>query len=203
MRFVFVSLIAGMVMIVGCTKDDRARTAASGEANLNLEHSIEASFAADSDLGHSGLTVTANAEKGEVILRGTVTSEESRTKAVALAKEARPGLQVIDTIEVKPAELARSEYTEVMAGRAREKAMKVGDRLGNSVDDAWLYTKVMTRLTANSGVPALKINLDVTNGVVTLRGPVDSAARKEEAEKIARETEGVKSVDNRLEVRAG
>lgn len=203
MRFLIVPLAACLVMVAGCSREDHAKTAAAGVADVNLEQSIQARFASDAQLQKSGLTVTANADKGEIVLSGTVSSEEDRSRAVALAKEVSPGIQVIDTIKVNPAELARSEYTELMARRAREKAVSVGDRIGNSVDDAWLYTKVMTRLTTNTGVPALKINVDVTDSVVTLRGAVDSPARREEAERIARETEGVKRVDNRLEVRAG
>jgi osmotically-inducible protein OsmY len=203
MRVLIVSSAACVLMIAGCTREDHAKTAAAGVADVNLEQSIQARFASDAQLHNSGLTVTANSAKSEIVLSGTVSSEEDRSRAVALAKEGSPGLQVIDTINVHPADIARGEYTELMARRAREKAVVVGDRIGNSVDDAWLYTKVMTRLTTNTGVPALKINVDVTDSVVTLRGAVDSPARREEAERIARDTEGVKRVDNRLEVHAG
>jgi osmotically-inducible protein OsmY len=203
MRVLIVPLIAGLVMIGGCSREDHAKTVAAGAADVNLEQSIQARLASDAQLQKSGLTVTANSDKSEIVLSGTVSSEEDRSKAVALAKEVSPGLQIIDTINVHPAEIARSEYTDLMARRAREKAVIVGDRIGNSVDDAWLYTKVMTRLTTNTGVPALKINVDVTDRVVTLRGAVDSSARREEAERIARDIDGVKRVDNRLEVRAG
>jgi osmotically-inducible protein OsmY len=203
MRVLVFPLIAGVLMIAGCSREDRAKTAASGVADVNLEQSIQTRFAADAELQKSGLSVTANADKSEIVLSGTVPSEEGRSRAVQLAKEVSPGIQVIDTIKVHPAEMARSEYTELMARRAREKALVLGDRVGKSVDDAWLYTKVMTRLTTSTGVPALKINVDVTDSVVTLRGIVDSAARRDEAERIAKETEGVKRVDDHLEIRAG
>jgi osmotically-inducible protein OsmY len=203
MRVVFVPLIAGVLMIAGCSREDRAKTAASGVADVNLEQSIQTRFAADTQLQKSSLSVTANADKSEIVVSGTVPSEEARSRAVAVAKEVSPGIQVIDTIKVNPGEMPRSEYTALMAKRAREKALVLGDRVGNSLDDAWLYTKVMTRLTTNTGVPALKINVDVTDSVVTLRGVVDSAARRDEAERIAKETDGVKRVDDRLEVRAG
>ena len=199
MRIAFVPLIAGL-FLTGCSQEDRSKTAASGQADSNLERSIKASFAADAQLQDNGLSVTANAEKGEVLLSGTVPSEESRSKAVALAKAAQPGLQVIDTIKVKPAEIPRSEYTELMARRARDKALTLGDKLGNSIDDAWIYSKVMTRLSTDAGTPALKINVDVTDKVVTLRGKVDSTAAKAQAERTAQETDGVKSVKNLLTV---
>jgi osmotically-inducible protein OsmY len=200
MRILFVPLFAGVLLFASCSQEDRTRTAASGKADQNLEQTIQAKFATDSQLSASDLSVTANADKSEVILSGTVSSEESRSKAIELAKAAEPGLYVLDTIKVRPPEMPRSEYTELMARRAQEKALTLGDKVGKSVDDAWLYTKVMTRLTTNSGAPALKINVDVTDGNVTLRGQVDSAARKEEAERIAKETDGVKSVNSMLRV---
>jgi osmotically-inducible protein OsmY len=192
--------LIGVMFLASCSQEDRSKTAASGQANTTLEQTIQTSFAADSQLQNSELSVTANTNKSEVILSGTVPSEESRSRAVELAKAARPGLYVMDTIKVRPAEIPRSDYTEIMAQRAREQALKLGDKVGHSLDDAWLYTKVMTRLTANSGAPALKINVDVSDRVVTLRGQVDSAAAKEETERIAKETEGVKDVNSLLRV---
>jgi osmotically-inducible protein OsmY len=199
MRVLLVPLIAGL-FLTGCSHEDRSKTAASGQADSNLERRIEASFAADAQLRDSGLAVTANADKSEVILSGTVLSEEARSRAVTLAKAAQSGLQVIDTIKVKPVEIPRSEYTELMARRAREKALTLGDKIGSSIDDAWIYSKVMARLSTDSATPAFKINVDVTDRVVTLRGKVDSSATKAQAERSAQETDGVKSVKNLLTV---
>jgi osmotically-inducible protein OsmY len=47
------------------------------------------------------------------------------------------------------------------------------------------------------------MNIDVVNGVVTLRGIVDSPDAKAEASRIAMDTDGVKKVNNLLRVRAG
>lgn len=45
-----------------------------------------------------------------------------------------------------------------------------------------------------------QINVDTNDGVVTLKGMVDTAQQKQEAEPIARETEGVTRVMNQLTV---
>jgi osmotically-inducible protein OsmY len=45
-----------------------------------------------------------------------------------------------------------------------------------------------------------EINVTTNNGVVTLEGMVDTAQQKQEAELIARETEGVSRVVNQLTV---
>jgi len=57
-------------------------------------------------------------------------------------------------------------------------------------------------LVGNEKTPARIINVDVVKGVVTLRGSVSDAEQKSEAEKLAKETEGVKSVKNQLKVNA-
>jgi osmotically-inducible protein OsmY len=188
------------LLLTGCTEDDRAKTAAAGKADSSLEKTIEASFASEAQLQNAELSVIANADKSEAILAGTVSSEEARSKAIALAKEAKPGLKVIAVISVRPADVPRGDFSEVMARHARDKALVLGDKIGSSLDDAWLYTKVVTRLTTNSGAPALKINVDVSNQVVTLRGKVESEKVKDDAERIAQETDGVKRVNNLLKV---
>jgi osmotically-inducible protein OsmY len=50
-------------------------------------------------------------------------------------------------------------------------------------------------------VKASAINIDSANGVVTLTGTVGSEAERTRAVQLARETAGVKSVNDRLVVR--
>jgi osmotically-inducible protein OsmY len=138
-----------------------------------------------------------------VVLTGVVPTESLRTEAVQLTKSAQDGLVVTDRIDVKPHELSRSEYTEDMAREAREKAKALGQTIGDSIDDAWIHTKITAKLIGNSQTPARKIDVDVVNKVVTLRGTVESAAAKEEAERIAKETEDVQRVRNLLKVAVG
>jgi len=58
-------------------------------------------------------------------------------------------------------------------------------------------------LIADSATPSRNINIDVVNGVVTMRGIVDSPHVKAEASRVAMDTDGVKKVNNLLRVRAG
>ena len=105
--------------------------------------------------------------------------------------------------EAKPTpspEMSRREYTEKLAKEARERAKQAGEKIGDTLDDAWIHTKIVAQLIANSTTPERKINVDVVNNVVTLRGTVDTAQAKADAEKIARETEGVKTVKSQLKV---
>jgi len=88
-----------------------------------------------------------------------------------------------------------------MAREAREKATSAGDTLGKTIDDAWIHTKITTKLIGNSETPARKVNVDVVDGVVTLRGVVETSTAKEEAERVAKTTDGVKRVRNLLKLK--
>ena len=83
----------------------------------------------------------------------------------------------------------------------RAKAAEFGDKIGESLDDAWIHTKVVTKLIGNSATPERKINVDVNKNVVTLRGTVDTTEARVEAERVARSTEGVGRVVNQLKVK--
>jgi len=91
-------------------------------------------------------------------------------------------------------------YSEEQAREERERAKANKETLGQSLEDAWVHTKVVAKLIGNSQTPERKINVDVVDGVVTLRGQVDTAEGKAEAERMAKETDGVKSVKNELKV---
>jgi osmotically-inducible protein OsmY len=123
-----------------------------------------------------------------------------RTKAMALAESVRPGLVIQNRIEVKPRELSRSEYTEELARQERERARQYRETIGNSLDDAWIHSKIVAKLIADTRVIERKVNVDVNNNMVTLRGTVDTAEQKSAAEQIARETDGVKGVVNQIKV---
>ncbi|HEX3086107.1 MAG TPA: BON domain-containing protein, partial [Pyrinomonadaceae bacterium] len=87
-------------------------------------------------------------------------------------------------------------YTEEQAREEREKAKASKETIGQSLEDAWIHTKVVAKLISDSQTPERKINVDVVDGAVTLRGQVDTAEGKSEAERLAKETDGVKSVRN-------
>jgi osmotically-inducible protein OsmY len=174
----------------------------------DLERSIKTQIASDPQVPAGDIHVSANADKNEATISGTVPTEGARTRVVELAKASRPGLSVTDKIDVKPDEVSstvptRSDYTEDMARRDRERAESFGDKVGNSLDDAWIHTKITSKLAANSDTPARKINVDVMDKIVTLRGEVPNGTAKTEAERVAKDTDGVKRVNNMLKIKAG
>jgi len=70
-----------------------------------------------------------------------------------------------------------------------------GQNSDQPVDDTWITTKVKSSLLAESDVSGLDINVDTLNGVVTLRGQVESQAQVDAATRIARDIKGVANVD--------
>src|SRR5579872_2295246 len=159
-----IASIVGL-LLYGCSTNG---TNSAASSNSEMEQSIKAQFSADPQL--QGIGVDARADKNEVTLSGTVPTEDLRTKAVDLAKNGRPNLVVTDKIDVQPNQVARSEYTEEMERAAREKAKEFGDKIGNSLDDAWIHTKIKAKLIDNPDTPSRKINIDVVDQVVILHG---------------------------------
>ncbi len=201
MRILTILSIIGMLVLADCSGAG-TQTAASGAKDSDLEQAIRAHLASDPDLLASDISVNASADKNTAVLSGTVPSEAIREKAMEEAKASKPGLDVTDNIQVKSTEVSQSQFTEDMARQAREKAKQAGDIISASLEDAWLYTKIMAKLAANPDTPARKINVDVTNGLVTLRGRVESAATKAAVERTTREVDGVKRLTNLLKVQA-
>jgi hyperosmotically inducible protein len=192
-------LIAGLLGNLGCSKP-AASVGAPDAADSNLKQLVQSRLASDPQLAQ--IDVSAAANQNLVTLSGKVQSEQSRSEAVAVAQGATSGLIIVDKIEVIPDSVPRSEYTEEASRKAQEKAKALGDKLSQTLDDTWIYTKIEGKLAGRSAASALKIHVDVDGDQVTLRGEVDSNAAKQEAERIARETEGVKRVNNLLTVKA-
>lgn len=69
-----------------------------------------------------------------------------------------------------------------------------------SAPDAWITTDAKVRLIANSDTPARDINVDTLAGVVTLFGTVPTEAARRAAELEVKKIDGVKSVENDLQV---
>jgi hyperosmotically inducible periplasmic protein len=68
------------------------------------------------------------------------------------------------------------------------------------IHDTWLTAKAKIALAADGRVKGRQIDVETTQGVVMLRGKVDSDAAKQAAEDITKKLDGVKSVKNDLEV---
>jgi osmotically-inducible protein OsmY len=75
-----------------------------------------------------------------------------------------------------------------------------GRSAGRNVDDAALTASVNAALVADKPSNFTRIDVDTTNGVVALNGTVETAEQRARAEQLARRVDGVKRVQNNLQV---
>ena len=66
--------------------------------------------------------------------------------------------------------------------------------------DAWINVQVSTALLFHSQVRATKTDVQVKNGIVTLRGEASSAAQKELTTEYTKDINGVKEVRNEMTI---
>lgn len=119
--------------------------------------------------------VRVDSEDGVVTLTGTVSEESHKT----LAQETVAGLPGVKSVDNR---------LEVKGEHPAEKP------------DAWLATKVKSTLLYHRSVSGFKTEVDVKDGIVTLRGNAPSQAQKELTAEYARDIEGVKGVNNEMTV---
>jgi hyperosmotically inducible protein len=68
------------------------------------------------------------------------------------------------------------------------------------VSDDQLYDNVRRKLANDADVKGGALEVDVKDGVVTLRGKVETEKQKAKATKLTRKVSGVKQVNNELAV---
>jgi len=88
------------------------------------------------------------------------------------------------------------------AGEAAASSDRADRSAGEVIDDAAIVAKVKSGLLSSSEVEGLDVNVDARNGVVTLSGSADTMAERSSAEQIAKSADGVKSVDNKIVIKA-
>ena len=99
------------------------------------------------------------------------------------------------------------EKVQAQTDKATEKLPSAEERAKNretvssGTAGAALTTKVKTALASDAGLSTMtNIDVDSKDGVVTLKGKVDSADMKKKAGDVAKKVSGVKSVKNELKV---
>jgi osmotically-inducible protein OsmY len=104
------------------------------------------------------------------------------------------------TEKTKTAVKKADEKTEQAAKKTGQATNKVAKKVGEEITDDAITTAVKTKLLADTKVGGLKINVDTDKHVVTLTGPVHTAAEKAEAIRLARTTKGVNKVVSKLTI---
>lgn len=166
-------LVAALALVwVGC-----ASTQPMGDQarDRTITTKIVAKLAADPEV--SAFNVDVDTLDGIVTLRGEVEKEVARDEAEQLARHTHGVREVRNEIRVVSAEYEDDE----------------------SFADAWITTKVKSKLVADPQLNPFNIDVDTEDGVVTLSGKVKDDLARREAEKLARATQGVLDVINELQ----
>jgi osmotically-inducible protein OsmY len=134
----------------------------------------------------NSFNIETDVKNGMVILTGKVGSEVDK----ALAGELIENLDGVKSVDNKLTVVANE----------RKRVKKDYDNKGSGLTDAKVATVVKTRLLFESETSGTNIDVEVKDGVVMLKGEVNSDSEKDLAEAIAKKTNDVKRVDNQLTV---
>jgi osmotically-inducible protein OsmY len=110
------------------------------------------------------------------------------------------------TVEKRESELKEAQRRLTTAHAALRDAQQEFAMREQTVDrsatDAVLFRTVQKRLLEDGKLESVAISASVSDGVVTLTGNVPNAVLSRRAARVARETPGVSSVTNRVQVTA-
>ncbi len=148
-------------------------------------------------------TSTRQSDSGITSVIQSALESNDRVKARQVEVQTREGVVyltgVVDTEDARREAGRVAWRTEGVSGVENE--LTVGERtVGSWVDDVMISSKVKSKLIANSEIKAGDIDVSSSQGVVTLIGRVSSETIKSTAERVARDTKGVKDVNNELTV---
>jgi len=108
----------------------------------------------------------------------------------------------------EPAYAVGTSGRAVDVGRAREAGADIAEKVAEGAHQARriasntaLTAKIKSKMALDDTVEAARIDVDTAEGVVTLRGTIESPAQRERAVQLARETDGVTSVVDQLTIR--
>lgn len=101
----------------------------------------------------------------------------------------------------KDAAAATGEKAKDVAGDVADKSKELASAAGDAVTDTWITTKVKAKFADEKILQGADIKVETKDHLVTLTGNVPSAAAKARAVEIARGTENVTRVVDKLVVR--
>ena len=130
---------------------------------------------------------------------GKAQIERARAQVVSNAN------QVASSIKDKLNEINVDDIKEELARPGtviREKAKVAGQSIAGATANARITATVKTKLIGEPGLSAFNINVDTTDGLVTLSGKVNSDDQVARAINLALETDGVHKVVSTLQVAA-
>lgn len=160
-------------------------------SDADLSKRVTAALDRNKALADSRIRVKS-VDAGVVLLEGEAKTLSDHRRALEIAANENGTVRVASNIE-SPDQLADAEIWQ--AGE-----YDLAKAEGSTARDMWITSKAKMRLMANSETPALEINVDTSDGVVTLFGSVPSQQVKQAVSEEVRKVDGVESVNNDLQI---
>lgn len=174
---------------------------ACGQSDAGITTAVKAKLAADSTV--RAYEIDVDTSNRIVTLTGEVETSVAKDQALQLARETDGVRDVIDKLRVGESAATAGVLDEEDKAEGREAADRAGetaDRAGEAVTDAGITGAVKAKLLADQAVSGLAIDVDTNGGIVTLSGEVNTRAEADQAVALARGTEGVSRVVDKLRV---
>lgn len=175
----------------GGAAEKTERTAGQVIDDATITASIKAKLLADERT--KGFDINVDTHNGKVTLRGGADNVAGSLAATELALSASGVVSVNNLLVVAApgSEARQAANTATASGKVREGLSETGE----VINDAWITTKVKTKLLAEENVAGNKIMVETKNNIVHLTGVVESREERAVAIRIAERTEGVRAVD--------
>lgn len=103
--------------------------------------------------------------------------------------------------ETKPSPQVDTAKARAAGAEIGEKAAVAASRVGQSLEEGSLTAKIKAKMVLDDLVKARSISVSTDGTTVTLTGTVHSQAERDRALSLARETDGVTRVIDRLDVK--
>jgi osmotically-inducible protein OsmY len=160
---------------------------ACSQSDAGITTAVKSRFASDDTVKAYQIDVDTNG--GVVTLTGAVETPDAKEQAISLAHDTEGVVDVVDHLTVNPSAGLADDVEGTMSSVA------------DAASDAAVTAAVKSKMLADTSVGGLQVNVDTRDGVVTLTGTVASAAERDRALALARDTDGVLKVQDQLVVR--
>jgi hyperosmotically inducible protein len=161
-------LLGGAMVIAGCNKSHPDEKSAVNNSLSSNNLSV--------------VSVSQDRDKGVMTLSGNVDSDDAKSRAESLARQAAPDYTIANEIGVRPPEAAN--------------AGAIASNLDSAIEDNFKAS-----LKAHENLNDQSISASAKNGTLVIKGTVKTRAKKKEAATLARQVPNVQQVVNELEVK--
>jgi hyperosmotically inducible protein len=191
------------------TKQDTARAAeqvksAAAQAGEKLADGwlttkIQAQFFADDDIKSRYINVKSR--DGIVTLKGFVESDDARRQVLEITRNT-DGVKQIDDKQLLVGRPASESFETASASSSPEPVATSGVAAAPNASDSTVATLIQAKYFLDPSIKTRDIDVQVVNGVVTLKGSVASENERAQALLLARSSAGVQRVEDYLVVDA-